>query len=518
IILMRIFTMICLFGAAVASLLMIYGEHQRLKAERQSLLAKQQSTIAKEQAQIAKKETINATRSKQEAIKQENIAKAQTLIAKKNEALANLEKQKAEKATKEATYQQKLAKDALVVAKSEKEKALNLRLLSIAKSMAVKSIHLSDPILKCLVAQQAYLFNKNNGGKKHDPDIYDALYNAVKNIKDDSYNSFHAHKQNVRTLVSANKNNDVFSAGSDGKIFKWNTNLIKENFIILSESPYSVHKALAISSDDKILVSGGDYSYLQLFDLTKPNSKPKIMNGKMAETWFLAYTYNNKGIISGGSEKKIYYWENQNSKELYKSEVKINTIATSPIENNFIIGNVKGQLILFDLEHNNSVSMLYEDPLEIPIISTAYSKNGKLLAIGNEKGTVRIFDMTKKILYVTLNGHSARVNNIIFSTNGGKLATASFDKTVRIWNMANLHDPPILLKDHDDWVWSIAFSADGEKLLAGCKDNLIRVWPTNMDLLANIICDKMNRNMNRKEWNQFVSEDVRYEKTCLDLK
>ena len=517
IVLMRIFTMICLFGVAVATLLMIYGEQQRQKADKQSLLAKKQSALAKEQALIAKKETIKATISKKEALEQEKIAKKQTVIAKKNEERANTERMKAEKATAEATHQQGLAKDALVVAKSEKEKASNLRLLSIARSMAVKSINLLDPILKGLVAQQAYVFNKNNGGKKHDPDIYDALYNAVKNLKDDSYNSFREHKQNVRALVSTYKGNYIFSAGSDGKIFKWNTNLSKDNFTLLAENTYTVHKALAISSDEKILVSGGDYSYLQLVDLTQSNLKPQVIKGKIIETWFLGFTYNNKGIISGGSERKIYYWENQNSKEIYKSESKINAIATSPIENNFTIGNAKGQLLLLDLDNNNRVSVVFEDPLEIPIVSMTYSKNGKLLAIGNEKGTVRLFDMSKKILYVTLNGHNARVNNITFSNNGVKLATASFDKTVRIWNMANLHDPPIVLKDHDDWVWSIAFSPDGEKLLAGCKDNLIRVWPTNIDLLATIICNKISRNMNKKEWNQFVSDDIKYEKTCESL-
>ncbi|HSZ24446.1 MAG TPA: hypothetical protein VK766_01945 [Cytophagaceae bacterium] len=514
---MRIFTLICLLGIVVASLLVLYGEQQKQKAEKQSAIAKEQSEKAQKASLKAAEESEKAKISAQKAMEQEKIAREQAEIAKLSEKRATEQKHLAELAMLDAKKQQKLAKQALVLAKSEEEKAYNLRLLSIAKSMAVKSVNLSDPTQKGLVAQQAFKFNKKNGGKEYDPDIYDALYNAVKKLKDESFNSLREHKQNVRTLASTHKGSFVFSAGSDGKILKWNTNRTKDNFTLLYESPLTVHKALAISSDEKTLVSGGDYAHLQVFDLSQPGSKPKILKGKVGETWFLSFTYDNNGIISGGTEKKIFYWDDKTSKEIYSSEIKINAIATSPKKNVIAIGNAKGQILLLDVDNKNQTTLLYEDPQGIPIVSMAYNSNGKLLAAGNEKGTVRLWDMASNTLINTLNGHTARVNNIRFSNEGDKLATGSFDKTVRIWNMLSIYDPPIVLKDHDDWVWSITFTPNGDKIMAGCKDNLIRIWPTNIDMLANVICDKINRNMNKKEWIQFVAEDISYEKTCENL-
>jgi WD40 repeat protein len=139
-----------------------------------------------------------------------------------------------------------------------------------------------------------------------------------------------------------------------------------------------------------------------------------------------------------------------------------------------------------------------------------------LLAAGNEKGVVRMWDMTNKTLISSLTGHTARVNNIRFSNDGNRLATGSFDKTVRVYNILNIFDPPIVLRDHDDWVWSIEFSPDGKKLLAGCKDNKIKVWPTRIDQMKDILCDKVKRNLSAKEWEQFVGSDIDYKKTCLD--
>jgi hypothetical protein len=512
---MRIFTLICLLGIVVASLLVLYGEQQKQKAEKQSVIAKEQSEKAQIASLKAEEESKKARISAEKALEQERIAREQAEMAKLSEKRANEQKRLAELATIDAKKQQKLAKQALILAKSEEEKAYNLRLLSIAKSMAVKSVNLTDPTQKGLVAQQAYKFNRDNGGKEYDPDIYDALYNAVKKLKDESFNSLREHKQNVRALVSTYKGSNVFSAGSDGKILKWNTNLTKDNFTLLYESPLTVHKALAISSDEKFLVSGGDYSHLQVFDLNQPGAAPKILKGKVKETWFLAYTYDNKGIISGGTEKKIYYWDDKISKEIYTSEIKINAIAMSPKKNTIAIGNAKGQILLIDLDNASlPPTVLFEDPLGIPVVSMTYNTNGKLLAVGNEKGTVRLWDMSNNAMINMLIGHTARINNIRFSNDGEKLATGSFDKTVRIWNMLSIYDPPIVLKDHDDWVWSIAFTPKGDKIMAGCKDNLIRVWPTNIEMLATVICDKINRNMNKKEWNQFVAEDINYEKTC----
>jgi WD40 repeat protein len=520
---MRIFTLICLLGIVVASLLVLYGEQQRQEAENQRQEANRQSKEAEKQAMLAREESEKAKQSEKNALEQQRIAEEQAEKAMRSERRANEQKLLAETATHHALQQQQLALKAEKEAQNQRKNAFSMRMLSIAKSMAIKSVTLNDATQKGLVAQQAYLFNKKYNGKEHDPDIYDAMYNAVKKLKDESFNSFREHTQNVRALVSTYRGSHIFSAGSDGKIFRWNTRQTQNNFTLLHESPMLVHKALAISSDEKTLVSGGDYGYLQLFDLSNPSAQPRILKGKVEQTWFLGFTYDNKGIISGGTEKKIYYWDQKSSRELYSSDIKINTIAASPTKNIIVAGNAQGQIIRIDLDNNNEATVIYEDLQKIPVVSISYDKQGVLLAVGNEKGIVRIWDMEKNELRAALIGHTARINNIRFSNDSKRLATGSFDKTVRIWDIQHIqeardglfaYDPPIVLKDHDDWVWSISFSPDGEKLLAGCKDNLIRVWPTNINSMAHVVCEKISRNFTNKEWDQFVADDIDYQKTC----
>lgn len=64
---------------------------------------------------------------------------------------------------------------------------------------------------------------------------------------------------------------------------------------------------------------------------------------------------------------------------------------------------------------------------------------------------------------------------IAFSPDGSRIATASNDGNVRIWN-ANSPGPPRVFRGHVGQVWSVAFSPDGSKLLTAGYDGTARVW------------------------------------------
>jgi WD40 repeat protein len=116
-----------------------------------------------------------------------------------------------------------------------------------------------------------------------------------------------------------------------------------------------------------------------------------------------------------------------------------------------------------------------------------------------------------------LSGHTSTIQVIDMNHGGTFMATASRDKTVRLWNLKNLKEQPIVLKDHPTWVWSIAFTPDDEQILAGTQEQIIRSWPTKVETMSDKLCGKLTRNMTKDEWDIFVSEDLTYESTCENL-
>ena len=75
--------------------------------------------------------------------------------------------------------------------------------------------------------------------------------------------------------------------------------------------------------------------------------------------------------------------------------------------------------------------------------------------------------------------------SVAFSPDGQRLASASHDKTVKIWDTATGKEL-FALKGHADGVRSVAFSPDGQRLASASDDKTVKIWDsaTGKELFA----------------------------------
>ncbi|KAF2115879.1 WD40-repeat-containing domain protein, partial [Lophiotrema nucula] len=75
----------------------------------------------------------------------------------------------------------------------------------------------------------------------------------------------------------------------------------------------------------------------------------------------------------------------------------------------------------------------------------------------------------------TLEGHSDSVHSVAFSHDSTRLASASHDGTVRIWD-ARSGACLQKLEGHSEWVRSVTFSYDSMRLVSASDDNTVKIW------------------------------------------
>jgi WD40 repeat protein len=113
-----------------------------------------------------------------------------------------------------------------------------------------------------------------------------------------------------------------------------------------------------------------------------------------------------------------------------------------------------------------------------PSLNVAFSPDGRRLATGGEKNSVKIWDVQTGEKLQTLAGqHSGEVYALAFSPDedGRWVASAGEDSAVKVWDS---HTGAFVrsFRGHTGLVSSVAFSPDGGRLVSGSRDRTVKIW------------------------------------------
>lgn len=171
---------------------------------------------------------------------------------------------------------------------------------------------------------------------------------------------------------------------------------------------------------------------------------------------------------------------------------RINKVALSPIGDLLAVASTLG-IYLYDAETLEGVCFIQADT---GVDDIAFSPDGATLASGGgfDDNTVRLWQIagcsnhseTCGSLIRTFEGHTDEVDSVAFAPDGATLASGSWDRTIRIWRVA---DGSLLqtLVGHGKVVTALAFSPDGTKLASGAEENSLRLWQVADGSLLHIL-------------------------------
>ncbi len=492
------------------------AERQKIEADTQKSNAVKQQTLAEIARKAADSSAIVATNNAAEAERQKIQADSARKVADRNAIEAQRQRGIAVVQSDSATKARNRAVISAEEATKQRIAADTRRRLSIGKAMAIKSLQAQgQKDLQTLLAYQAYLFNQKNGGDENDADIYMGLYNVAKQYGNVNYKVFSGHKDEIKSIAFIPGKREFYTSGIDGKIIKWNLDSKVQNYQVVDSG--TIVEVLAISPDAGWLACGTRNSVIKMIPL-KGNSIKYELKGHTGNIKSLLFSLDSKSLYSAALDGKVLKWDlaSKSSVNLTPAGLQITSIDIST-KGNYLAGlGTDGKVLVWNPDKNSDNFRI--EATGKTINTVRFKPDENIIAVGYTDGYVELWDITSKKRISETKAHNAKVYDIQFNKKYFQMATASGDKTLKIWDTRDLTIPPINFNDNEGYVMVIGYSPDGQIIISGAYEGTINLVgrPTYVGLMAQDICSILTRNFSNEEWSTYVGKDIQYEKTCTD--
>jgi WD40 repeat protein/energy-coupling factor transporter ATP-binding protein EcfA2 len=281
------------------------------------------------------------------------------------------------------------------------------------------------------------------------------------------------HKDTVFDSIFAKDDNLLISTSRDNTIKFWNIDTYGCFYLKKSIIDQDEVINIALIPDTKIIALGTKNGKLKLWNLdgnliSSVDTEQDTIND-------LSVSPNGKFIASAAGTNKLKLWaiNNNTLKPLNESiSVDSSVFAVRFLNNQILVfADAKGEVRLWNLQtrktkylgttadkHTNSVRGLAISPVR------------KIIATASYDGTIKIWDIENFELLKTLKGHDKRVMDISFSPDGKILTSAGEDGDVKIWTEIAL---PIIKGR------TFSFSPNGQIIVTGDQNGNVQLWSTD---------------------------------------
>jgi WD40 repeat protein len=279
------------------------------------------------------------------------------------------------------------------------------------------------------------------------------------------------------------------TCSEDGLIKVWDVTTEKELFTLKGHTDkiWSV----AFAPDGKTLASASCDRTVKVWD-TATGAPIATLTGHTSVVECVVLSPDGKWLVSGSWDGTFKLWDTATWEE--KTTVRVNghvqCLAFSPDSKTLAIGHAhEGWVTLWDVASSRALHILAAHQALL-VQALAFSPDSKTLASSGRDGMIKFWDVQTGRETAGFHGHSTWVWSVAFSPDGRTLASASRDRTVKLWDVARLQsqfrgqlppraptpEPACTLARHDAPVKCLAFSPDGKTLASASFDLSVRLW------------------------------------------
>jgi len=239
--------------------------------------------------------------------------------------------------------------------------------------------------------------------------------------------------------------------------------------------------SIALSPNSKTVASGSSDGTVRLWDVETKKVVAK-WTGHTYGVRSLCWSVDGERVVSGSGDGTTRVWDVK-SGDTVLGPIKtghrdVSAVIYSPDTTKIATGGFcENALKIWDAKTGNLLSTIKHDS---PVCSLAWTSDQRKVITASYT-SIRIFDTATWQQIAILEGHTRVVLSLSLCQNDCLLASGSYDKTARLWNLdTNLPVCPPL--QHQGTVYRVAISANGKVLVTGCEDANAYVWDIHTTL------------------------------------
>jgi WD40 repeat protein len=283
------------------------------------------------------------------------------------------------------------------------------------------------------------------------------------------------HSGSIYELVKGKDEHTFLSAGSEGIVVEWNI-LAPEKATAIAKVNGQIFSLLYLEENNHLVIgtmSGG----LHVIDLTQ---KKEIHYITFHDQSLFSIKRWKEKLFVASKDGKLSVWSIKDYKleqVITISDMSLRMIDFHPSKDEAAIACSDNNCYLVDLRQWKIKTVL-RGP-ENSVFSIRYSADGKQLLAGSRDAQLYQFDLADNRLARQIKAHLYTINDIQLIAGSEFFATASRDKTIRIWNAETLELGKSIDKKYDGHIHSVnkmLWLPSANYLVSGSDDRSVILW------------------------------------------
>jgi WD40 repeat protein len=284
-----------------------------------------------------------------------------------------------------------------------------------------------------------------------------------------------AHADELRAAYVLPDGSRLATAGQDGSVVLWDS---QGQRLQQLAGPTQPIVSLTLSEDRAWVAAGTSEGTVWL--ASTASGRGRVLGKHAGRAGAVAFSPDGRHLLSGSKDGEVRLWNvaSGEGRRVHRHRLEVTVVAFSPDSRQLASGSEDHTLWVQPLDSDQGQAPSFSS---LGILALRFSPNGQVLfATGLADPTVRRWDVRERRFLPPLRGHTNFVMHLAFSPEGQRLATASADGTVRLWDLHSGESRS--LKGHEGAVVHVAFSKDGRQVLSTGQDGTVRLWPDDLPL------------------------------------